>query len=86
MEWDILNELKKMLNNPELSPSEKARIANGIAYHASVLNKLLSQKEEDTEPKETTLGDFISQINSKRMRRLVRREYRSWQRRLSCRR
>jgi hypothetical protein len=41
IEWETLRDLKRMLSNPELSTGEKTRVANALAYHASVLNKLL---------------------------------------------
>jgi hypothetical protein len=44
IEWEILRDMKKMISNPELSAGEKTRMANALAYHASVLNKLLTRK------------------------------------------
>ena len=41
IEWGILRDLRKLLSSPELSTGEKTRVANALAYHASVLNKLL---------------------------------------------
>ena len=82
IEWNILRDLRKMLSNPELSIGEKTRVANALAYHASVLNKLLGQKGEDSKFNEATLGDFIKDVDSK-MRRLVRRDFKVWTRRLS---
>ena len=86
IEWDLLNDLKKMLNNQTLTPSEKIRLANAVAYHAIVLNKLLAQKGQELQFNEDTLGDFIGkQYADGKMRRLVRREFRDWKRRLSSR-
>jgi hypothetical protein len=84
MEWDTLRDLRKTLRNPELSTGEKTRVANSLAYHASVLNKLLSQKGEDSPFDDANLGDFIRNVDSK-MRRLVRRDFKVWKRRLSLR-
>ena len=84
-EWDILRDLRRMLRNPELSTGEKTRVANALAYHASVLNKLLSQKGEASQFDDATLGDFIKDVDS-RMRRLVRRDFKVWRRRLSFKR
>jgi hypothetical protein len=84
-EWDILRDLRKMLNDPKLSIGEKTRVANALAYHASVLNKMLSQKGEDTKFNDATLGDFIRSVDA-RTSRLVRREFRVWKRRLSLKR
>jgi hypothetical protein len=85
IEWDILRDLRKMLNDPELSTGEKTRVANALAYHASVLNKMLSQKGEDSQFNDATLGDFIRNVDA-RTSRLVRREFRVWKRRLSFKR
>ena len=85
IEWDILRDLRKMLNDPELSTGEKTRVANALAYHASVLNKMLSQKGEDSQFNDATLGDFIRNVDA-RTSRLVRREFRVWKRRLSLKR
>jgi hypothetical protein len=82
IEWNILRDLRKMLSNPELSIGEKTRVANALAYHASVLNKLLGQKGEDSKFNEATLGDFIRNVDA-RMLRLVRRDFKVWTRRLS---
>ena len=82
IEWEILRDLRKLLSSPELSTGEKTRVANAIAYHASVLNKLLSQKGEDSQFNDATLGDFIRNVDPG-MRRLVRRDFKVWKRRLS---
>jgi len=84
IEWDILRDLRKMLRNPELSTGEKTRVANALAYHASVLNKLLAQKGEDPRFNEATLGDYIRDIQIQpRIAKLVRRDFRVWTRKLS---
>ena len=85
IEWDILRDLRKMLRNPDLSTGEKTRIANALAYHASVLNKLLSQKGVDQQFNESTLGDYIKLVEP-RIARLVRRDFRVWTRKLSLKR
>jgi hypothetical protein len=82
IEWGILRDLKRMLSNPELSTGEKTRVANALAYHASVLNKLLSQKGEDSQFNDATLGDFIRDVDARTFR-LVRRDFKVWTRRLS---
>jgi len=74
--------MKKMLRKQELSPEEKIRIANAIAYHASILNKMLTQKGEDSQFNEKTLGDFIRDFDAN-SRRLIRRDFRVWKRKLS---
>ena len=86
MEGELLADLKKMFNDPALSTLEKIRAANALAYHAVVLNKLLAKKGEDSQFNEETLGDFIGQYANGNIRRLVRRNFRDWKRRLSLRR
>jgi hypothetical protein len=81
VEWDIMHELLKMFST-DLSPGEKTRVANALAYHAIVLNKLLSQKGENSQFDDATLGDFIRGVDH-RMRTRIKRDYRVWQRRLS---
>jgi hypothetical protein len=87
MEGELLADLKKMFNDPALSTLERIRAANALAYHAVVLNKLLAKKGEDSQFNEEPLGDFIGQqyANGK-TRRLVRRNFRDWKRKLSVRR
>lgn len=87
MEWELLADLRKMFNDPALSTLERIRAANALAYHAVALNKLLSKKGEESQFSEDTLGDFIGrQYANGKMRRLVRRDFRDWKRKLSSRR
>lgn len=74
MEWDIIKDLQAMLQNPNCSTAEKIRAANALAYHASVLNKLLSQKGEGSQFNEQTLGDFIRNVQP-RIARMARRDF-----------
>jgi hypothetical protein len=84
-ERDIMATLKKMFNDPDLSKMEKVRVADALAYHAVVLNKLRSRKNEESQYDEDSLGDFIAGMHfaDGPMRRLVRRDFRNWKRRLS---
>jgi hypothetical protein len=83
-EWDILKDLKKMLKNPELSPGEKSRVANALAYHASVLNKLLTQKGEEPRFNELTLGDYVKNIRIQtRAARIMIRSFKFWTKKAS---
>lgn len=82
IEWQILRDLKRTLRNKELSIEEKTRVANAIAYHANFLNKMMNQKGEGGKFDEATLGDFIRDVTPQ-ARRLIRRDYRTWKRRLS---
>ena len=82
VEWDIIRDLKKMLTDPQLSAAEKIRASNALAYHASVLNKLCAQNDEDSKFSDTTLGDFIKGTEP-RIARRVRRDFKHWTRKLS---
>jgi hypothetical protein len=84
-EWDILSDLKNTMKNPGLQVAEKLRVANAIAYHTSVLSKLLAQKGADSQLNEATLGDFIRDVE-RRIARSRRGDFRRWTRRLSLRR
>ena len=82
IEWEIVQDLRKMLTDPQLSAAEKTRVANAVAYHASVLNKLLAQKGEDPKFNDATLGDFIKDVEP-RIACRVRVDFKRWTRRLS---
>ena len=82
IEWEIVQDLKKMLTDPKLSVAEKIRAANALAYHASVLNKLCAQNDEDSKFSDTTLGDFIKGTEP-RIARRVRVDFKHWTRKLS---
>ena len=84
-EREIMADLKKMFNDEALSTSEKVRVANALAYHAVVLNKLQLKRNEDSQFDEDTLGDFVAGAHyaDGPMRRRIRRDFRSWTRRLS---
>lgn len=74
-----------MLLNPKLSAAEKIRAANALAYHASVLNKLLTQKGESPRFDDATLGDYIKGIKP-RIARCIRVDFKTWTRKLSLKR
>jgi len=82
VEWDVIRDLRKMLKDPHLSRAEKIRASNAVAYHASVLNKLLAQKGEDSKFNDATLGDFIKGVEP-RIAGRVTREFRRWTKRLT---
>lgn len=81
-EWEIINELQKMLKDPDLTVSEKTRVATVFAFHANTLNKLLTQKGETDLFDDQTLGDYIRGVEPK-VARCVRRDFRIWKRALS---
>lgn len=84
-EREIMANLKQMFNDQALSTMEKVRVANALAYHAVILNKLQSKKNEESQFDEDTLGDFIAGVHYANgpMRRRIRRDFRNWTRRLS---
>jgi hypothetical protein len=82
-EWKLMADLRKMLADPSLSNSEKIRVANAIAYHSLVINKLLAQKGDEDEFDEESLGQYIEHYAQRRVARIVRRDFRIWKRRLS---
>ncbi len=87
IERGLMADLKKMFNDPELSAMDKVRVANALAYHAVILNKLQSKKNEKSQFNEESLGDFVAGRNfaDGPMRRLIRRDFRNWTKRLSSR-
>ena len=84
-ERELMADLKKMFNDPALQPMDKVRVANALAYHAVILNKLQTRKKEGAQFNEDTLGDFVVGMHyaDGPMRRRIRRDFRSWTRRLS---
>jgi hypothetical protein len=82
VEWDTLQGLKKALQDPDLSPTERAQLSNAVAYHMSVLNKMFSQRGEKAQFSDATLGDFIRKVDVKSFR-TIRREFKLWTKRLS---
>ncbi len=81
-EWDIINELQKLLKDPELTVFEKTRVATVFAFHANTLNRLLTQKGEKDPFDDQNLGDFILGVEP-RIARRFRREFRVWKKTLS---
>ena len=81
-EWAILRDLRKVMNNPDLSLDEKIRAANAFGYHASVLSKLIAQKGQETQLNETTLGEFITGVEP-RIARHVLVGFKHWMKTLS---
>ena len=84
IEWDIIDSLKEDLQQPNLSTADKVRLSNAIAYHASNLNKMQSEKGEKPPFNETTLGDYVKSIKgAANMVRIIRRDFRRWTKKLS---
>lgn len=84
-EWEMINDLQKMLKDPELTVSEKTRVATVFAFHANTLNKMLTQKGEKNQFEDQNLGDYVRGIEP-RIARLFRRDFRVWKRALTSRR
>jgi len=82
IEWDIINDLKRMLTLPYLEAAEKVRVGNSLAYHVTVLNKLLTQKGESSQFNDESLCDFIRGIEPKIAHR-IRVDFKEWTRKLS---
>lgn len=85
-QWEIMNELKEMLKDPELTVEEKTRVANAFAFQANTLNRLMKKNgiEKDSF-EEQNLGDYLKGVEP-RIFRHVRRDFRVWKRALSLRR
>jgi len=88
IEWDLINELKQILKQPNISVADKIKAANSIAYHTSVLNKLLSKAtEEEPEEEAVTLGNLARNFTQGPIPKICRRrEIYSWKRRSSLKR
>jgi hypothetical protein len=85
IEWEIIIELQKMLQDPELTVFEKTRVANVFAFHANTLNRMLSRKGEENQFEDQNLGDYLRGVEP-RITRRVRRDFRGWRRTLTLRR
>jgi hypothetical protein len=84
-EWEIINDLQRMTKDPELTVKEKTHAASVFAYHANLLNKLLTQKGEKDEFEDQNLGDYIRGVEP-RIANRFRRDFRVWKRALTSRR
>ena len=84
-EWEMINDLQKMLKDPELTVIEKTRVATVFAFHANTLNKMLKQKGEKNQFDDQNLGDYVKGLEP-RIARRFRRDFRVWKRALTSRR
>ena len=84
-EWEMINELHKMLEDPELTVTEKTRVATVFAFHANTLNRMLTQKGEKNQFEDQNLGDYVRGIEP-RVARRFRRDFRVWKKALTSRR
>jgi hypothetical protein len=82
LEWEIIEDLKKMLKDPNLTAAERIRAGNALAYHASVLNKLYTQKGEESKFNDATLGEFIMGVEPRMVYR-IRMDFKRWTKKLS---
>jgi hypothetical protein len=83
-EWETINELQKLLKDPDLTVIEKTRVATVFAFHANTLNKLLARKGESDPFDDQNLGDYVLGVEP-RIARRFRRDFRVWKRTLSLR-
>ena len=83
-EWEIINELQKMLKDPELTVPEKTRVATVFAFHANTINKLLTQKGEKDQFDDQNLGDYVLGVEP-RIARRFRRDFNVWKKTFSLR-
>jgi hypothetical protein len=84
-EREIINELRRMMQDPKLSFNERLRAAGVLAYHMNTLNKMITQDGETDPFEEQNLGDFVRSVDPRIYTRL-RREYRIWKKILTYRR
>ena len=84
-EWEMINNLQKMINDPEMTVNERTRVATVFAFHANTLNRLLNQRGEKNQFDEQNLGDYVRGVEP-RVARHFRRDFRVWQRTLTSRR
>ncbi len=84
-EWEMINELHKMLEDPELTVIERTRVATVFAFHANTLNRMLNQKGEKNQFEDQNLGDYVRGIEP-RVARRFRRDFRVWKKALTSRR
>ncbi len=85
VEQEIINDLQKMLKNPDLTFIERLRAANVLAFHMNTLNRMLTQKGEKEAFEEETLGDYVRGVEP-RIANRFRRDFRVWKRTLSLKR
>ena len=83
-EWEIINELQRMLKDPDLTVAEKTRVATVFAFHANTLNNLLTKKGEKDPFDDQNLGDYVRGVEP-RVARRVRRDFMIWKRTFSFR-
>ncbi len=84
-EWEMINNLQKMINDPELTVNERTRVATVFAFHANTLNRMLNQKGEKNQFEDQNLGDYVRGIEP-RVARRFRRDFRVWKKALTSRR
>jgi hypothetical protein len=84
-EWEMINELQRMLKDPELTVTERTRVATVFAFHANTLNRMLTQKGEKNQFEDQNLGDYVKGIEP-RIARRFRRDFRVWKKALTSRR
>jgi hypothetical protein len=79
--WLIIEEARKYMEDPMLTPEEKRRWAKTLADTIGVLNKLLANQGEK-QLEDEDLGTLLSK-SPRPLRRIVMRRARVWRRRNS---
>jgi len=73
IEWDIVEEIRRQLNQPNMRILDKAKLLNSLAYHTNALNRLLVRKEhQELEDDETAIAELIAKLPKKHRHRLMR--------------
>lgn len=73
IEWDIIEEVRRHLDQSDISVTEKAKLLNSLAFHTNALTRLLTRKEQQTtEEDEITLAELIAKLPKKYRYRLMR--------------
>ena len=58
-EQEIINELRRMMQDTKLSLKERLRAAAVLAFHMNTLSKMITQGGETDHFEELNLGDFV---------------------------
>ncbi|HEX9862090.1 MAG TPA: hypothetical protein VGB11_02260 [Candidatus Bathyarchaeia archaeon] len=85
MEQETIRELQRMLNDPDLTFTERLRAANVLAFHMNTLNRMLTQNGAKEQFEEQNLGDYVRGLEPRIYSRF-RRDFKVWKRRLSYKR
>ena len=82
VEREIINELQRMLKDPDITFTERLRAASVLAFHMNTLNRMVAQNGEEEQFEEQNLGDYVRGVEP-RIATRFRRDFRVWKRTLS---